>query len=314
MNHQLVEAVNQLAGENPYPPAQPYLKKAFENDQHNLRHRLGVNFTYNPVTQTYRLIDPGPYGYFELSEQGVKALRLLSETFSGAMGETAEIQPLLDEIINRLSPEVRRKLERRRQSLDLDVFQGVDPQTLSPRVWETLHRAVDSHRKLAFHYLSPSQADRLPRYHEVAPYRLKFKRGHWYLYAYDLFWRNPYGEESKRQQHRNFRLNYILDDDKLQILPQVVAQTHLSPPRYGVHYRLTPPVGRGHISHHFDDMEIEQYEDGWAEVRGTTDDAWDAVRTLLGYGENCVVLGGAEVLRLMRQRVEGMARNYGFDA
>ncbi|MBU1661234.1 MAG: hypothetical protein KKD28_07155 [Chloroflexi bacterium] len=74
MNHQLVEAVNQLAGENPYPPAQPYLKKAFENDQHNLRHRLGVNFTYNPVTQTYRLIDPGPYGYFELPEQGVKAV------------------------------------------------------------------------------------------------------------------------------------------------------------------------------------------------------------------------------------------------
>ena len=37
------------------------------------------------------------------------------------------------------------------------------------------------------------------------------------------------------------------------------------------------------------------------------------VHTLLAYGENCVVLGGDEVLGLMRRRVAAMARNDGTD-
>ena len=47
-----------------------------------------------------------------------------------------------------------------------------------------------------------------------------------------------------------------------------------------------------------------------AEVEAQVANVWEAVHTLLAYGENCVVLGGDEVLRLMRQRVAAMARNY----
>jgi len=87
---------------------------------------------------------------------------------------------------------------------------------------------------------------------------------------------------------------------------------HRCPPRVFVHYLLKPAVGRGDISRHFEEMTVERRPDGSAMVKGFCDDAWDAARTLLGYGENCIVLGGDEVLRLMRRRVRGMAENYGF--
>ena len=87
-----------------------------------------------------------------------------------------------------------------------------------------------------------------------------------------------------------------------------------APPRILVKYLLKPEIGRGAVSHHFAETEITPYEDGSAEVRGYTDDVWDAVRLLLSYGEGCIVLGGEEVLREVRRRVWGMAQNYGFYA
>ena len=91
-----------------------------------------------------------------------------------------------------------------------------------------------------------------------------------------------------------------------------MAVEHRRPPRRFVHYLLKPRVGRGDISRYFEDMEVERQTDGSAVVKAFTDDAWDAVRTLLGYGESCVVLGGDEVLSLMHRRVRGMAENYRF--
>jgi len=309
---ELIGAVIHSEGEDAYSQDAGARLKAFENDRKNLRHRLGVQFSYKPAEGVYQLNDSGPYGYIELSPQGLSALRILSETFAGAMGEVPNIQRLIEEITGRLSPEAQRILESGTQPIDVDIYQDVDPVAICPRVWETTRKAVTSRRKLTFNYLSPSHADRLPRYHEVAPYRLRYKRGHWYLYAYSLKWLNPHGKQNWEQQHLNYRLQYILDDDKLQILPQVVAQAPRSAPRFRLHYRLAPPVGRGHISRHFDDMEIEQDpEAGWAEIRATSDDLFEAARTLLAYGENCIVLGGPKLLALVRQKVEGMAGNYG---
>jgi predicted DNA-binding transcriptional regulator YafY len=73
-----------------------------------------------------------------------------------------------------------------------------------------------------------------------------------------------------------------------------------------------PEIGRGEISHHFAETHITRLPDGQAEVHGVSEDVWEAARLLLGYGEGCIVLGGEELLKEMRRRVEGMARNYGF--
>ncbi|MCX6068419.1 MAG: WYL domain-containing protein, partial [Chloroflexi bacterium] len=81
-------------------------------------------------------------------------------------------------------------------------------------------------------------------------------------------------------------------------------------PRYQVHYRLLPPLSRGVISQHFDEMQVKSLPDGSVDVTGSCDDDWEAWRTLLSYGQYCVVLGGDEVLDWMRRTVQGMRKNY----
>jgi predicted DNA-binding transcriptional regulator YafY len=52
-------------------------------------------------------------------------------------------------------------------------------------------------------------------------------------------------------------------------------------------------------------------EDDWVEVTAETRDVFWASKTLLKYGENCVVLEPAELVAEMKKVVKGMARNYG---
>jgi predicted DNA-binding transcriptional regulator YafY len=176
---------------------------------------------------------------------------------------------------------------------------------------ETVQRAVKARRKLAFNYISPEHPDGQPRYHVVAPHRLRWRQGHLYLYAYDLLARGPGGEEWLDGGARRFRLSRILEDGHLAVLAEVLPPTQRRPPRYRVRYRLLGPLSRGSISRHFLDMAVTRLPDGSAEVNGFTEDVFEAARTLLGYGENCIVLGGEEVLARVERALRGMARNYG---
>ncbi len=294
-------------------PGERARQAAFKRDRENLRGQLQADFFYDPKEQTYILTDPGPFARFELSEPSLQAIRLLSQTFVGDIGERVEVTVLLAELIERLSPDARRSLEGGPLPIEVDVFQGVDVGPIGERVWERVQRAARQGRKLGFNYSSPQQEDRLPRYHEVAPYQIQFRRGHWYLYAYDYFMRNPYGAEWRDSGYKRFRLHYIQDDERLQVLPSKLPPNLPRPPRYRVHYRLLPALGRGTISSHFDEMQVTRFEDGSAEVTGYTGDEWEAARILLGYGENCIVLGGEELRRLMEQRVRAMGENYLID-
>lgn len=307
---ELIEAVREKAGEEAYPRGEKAMKAAFKHDRVRLRRELGVNFTFDSQGQVYRLVDPGPYGCLELSTASLMALRLLSETFAGHVGELAELQTFLEELTGRLSPSAQRSLESSALPIDLDVFQAVDPEPLSQKVWDAVSRAVNERRKLGFNYLSPRHPDRRARYHEVAPYRIRYQRGHWYLYAYDLYRRSPSGAERYDDGHKRFRLQYIQEDERLRVLPTRITSSRRRPPRYETHYLLLPALGRGGISRHFEQMRVERYPDGRAEVWGYTSDEWEAARILLGYGENCIVLGGPEVLARVRQAVRGMAVNY----
>lgn len=306
----LIEAAKQAAGPDAYSSNDAAREKAFKRDRQRLREILKVDFHYDPRAGLYVLNDPGPFGALSLSEASLRALALLSETFAGETGRQAEIQVLLDELINRLPEKARRALEAQSLPLTFAIFQGIDPNGISARVWSTVRRAVREHRKLAFNYLSPRYEDRQPRYFEVAPYRIVYQWGHWYLRGWALL-------PSRRQDlfelggdYKRFRLAYIVDDEKLAVLPTVLPQGMRGVPRYLVHYRLLPPLSRGEISRHFAEMTVKPCPDGSVEVQGYTDDDWEAARVLLGYGEYCIVLGGEEVYRRVRRAVDGMAQNY----
>ena len=283
---------------------------AFKHDRGRLWHKLGARWEYEQDTDHYVLTSPGEIAVLDLPDDHLAALNVLYSTFEEHESPQVPVKPLLDHLVGLLPGERQRTLARLAQVMRVEMPE-LDQRRIPPRVWDTVERATRQRRRLAFNYYSPQQADRRPRYWVVAPVELRFRRGHWYLRCWQVYWRSHLGE-GHESRYRQFRLQYIAADERLEVLPTKVAVEHRRPPRYFVHYLLKPPVGRGDISRHFEEMIVEQQPDGSALVKGFCDDAWDAVRTLLGYGQNCIVLGGDEVLRLMRKRVGGMAENYGF--
>ncbi len=293
-------------------PAEPSARQAaFKHDREHLRSRLEVSFQYDPHTQHYSLTDPGPFGTLALGDESLRGLGVLTRDFGNGLGEKVFIRALLDDLLRRLSPETRRLLERHPESMVMGLRQFVDKGSVHPRVWDFVQKAVDARRKLSFNHLSPRYLDGQPSYFEVAPVQLNYQDGHWYLRGWVLE-RQQLRPHLGNSDYLKFRLTYIQDDDALQLWPTVFPAVYRTPPKFNVHYMLMPEIGRGEISHHFAEMQITRLPDGRAEVHGSCEDVWEAGRLLLGYGEGCIVLGGPELLQELRQRVQGMARNYGF--
>ncbi|GAB4483917.1 MAG: hypothetical protein OHK0031_07660 [Anaerolineales bacterium] len=304
-NEQLVQAVLDLVGPEAYPSAPRARMYAFKHDRSKMKNLLGVDFVFDARNKIYVLNDAGPYGRVSFSPQMLKALALLSRQYDNAVGELAGVRELVQQIIGWLPPEARRKMELFGETVELDFGQDVDCSVVSPRVWEVVNRAWKQHRKLAFNYLSPRREGQDPVYHELAPYQIRFQDGHWYLRGYALngalFGETPF---------LRFRLSYIVEDEHLLVLPSKVEAHYREPPRFLVHYWLAPEIGRGEISHRFAEMQITRNADGSAEVRAMADDVWEAARTLLAYGESCIVLGGNDLRREMERRIKQMAKNY----
>lgn len=308
---ELITAVIKLVGPDAYPSGGTARRAAFKHDRERLRAWLQAQFAYDASTKCYYLIDPGPFFRLALSDESLLGVQLLSREFDNGMGMRTHIRSLIAEIMARLSPDERRSLEHQGdERIALDVRQDVDRGKIPERVWQTVCRATVQHRKLSFRHLSPSVDDRRPIYYEVAPQRVFYRDGHWYLRAWRLLKRDADGRDDREEVYVRFRLNYILDDEWLRIWPTVLPVPYRRPPRFLVHYLLKPEIGRGEISHHFEETNITRHADGSAEVRGYTDDLWEATRVLLSYGEGCVVLGGHELRREMLRRVKGMVRNY----
>jgi predicted DNA-binding transcriptional regulator YafY len=293
-----------------YSPAAAAARSAFKRDRGHLRHKLGVTWDYDPAAGQYVLLSPGELGLLNLPDEHLAAMNVLYSTFEAHELPHIPVKPFLDRLVSLLPDERRRDLARLAQVMRVEMPE-LDEGAIPLQVWQKVEAATRQHRQLAFNYYSPQQADRQPRRWVVAPVEIRFRQGHWYLHCWTVSWRSHLGE-GHESNYRRFRLRYVADDERLEALPTKVATEHRHPPRYFVHYLLKPAVGRGDVSQYFDDMTIERQPDGSAVVKGFTDDDWGAVRTLLAYGESCEVLGGDEVLSLMRRRVREMARNYGF--
>jgi hypothetical protein len=309
---EILDYVIKLIGDDCYAVSSSRKEKAFKHDRESIRQRLRVDFYYDPSTNKYILLDPGPFFSVNLSQSNTTALALLSETFGGQIGEHSEIQGLIDQLIARLPLEKRRQIENPHLPINIELFQDVDPSGISESVWNTLWRAVKEHRKIRFNYISPRYTDGRKVLHEVAPYRIQYQQGHWYLRAYRDYRKDADGQIDRQGAHLRYRLSYIQTDDQLEILPTLFGSLPKLP-KYLVHYRLLHPLSQGAISSHFDDMTIKRLDDGSIEVIGYTNDAWEAGRVLLSYGEFCIVLGGDEVRAWILRTVGGMVNNYSTD-
>src|SRR5690606_22686881 len=92
----------------------------------------------------------------------------------------------------------------------------------------------------------------------------------------------------------------------VEILPDRFPATPPAVRKMSVKYRLSPIIARLGVSEHFENHQVVNCEDGSAIVCAETDDLFDAVKTLLYYGENCEVLGGEELVATYRKTVTAM--------
>jgi len=306
---ELLQAVRAAIGPDAYSESSGAADRALKNDRALLRGKLGIEIAYDRGQGVYWLADLGDAAWLDLPDDDLAAIGFIYKTFAAAGPEAARVRNFLTRIGALLSPERRAAVQRLRPAISIDLRE-LDERPISARVMQVVQQAVHERRRLGFNYRAASQEDRLPRYHEVEPYDILFRHGHWYLEGYDLFSRGAQHGEVLQQKHRGFRLQGILDDEWLAVLPERLPPGRRPQKRHVVRYRLTASAIAHGVSRHFADMRVEHLPDGSALVEGTTADPWTAARELLHYGENCVVLGGDEVLGHMRRMVAAMAKGY----
>jgi len=284
--------------------------KRFEHDMKRLR-EWGADYEYIAENKAYRLITLGDFNPLCLSENELDTVAFLSETFAPGAPKSEQVQELLQHVLATLIDRQRSAVQGRRRRLQVDLRRR-DSGEILVKVQNAIDRAITQRRLLRFGYLSPMQADGIPRTHTVQPWNYLFDaaRGHYYLDGYRLQVDGPHGVW-KKGSWQPYRPERILPED-IKVLPDKLPPTPPKRPRYEIEYMLAPEVARlGQISRHFEDMQIhETNADGWTRVTGVTTDLFFAVRQLLGYGANCKVIGGPEAKREMKSIVEKMAMVY----
>ncbi len=302
---ELLQAVRQRVGPDAYSDVECAAHHALKHDRAALKRHLGIEVAYDRRGGHYWLASLGETPWLDLPDDDLAAIALLYKTFTRAGVEGHRVTSFLQRITDLLPQERLAALRPAELSVEL---REVDDQPVSARVLDIVRRALRERRRLGFRYASTQ--DEIIRYHEVEPHEVTLRRGHYYLTAYHLTSRAP-GEAALGVGRRvDFRLQGMLDDDRLCVLPERLPPGPRPQKEYELRYRLRRPAVRHGVSQHFPNMHVTMLPNGEAEVQAMTMNVWEAVHTLLAYGENCVVLGGPEVLRLMRQRVAAMAKNY----
>ncbi|MEZ4736819.1 MAG: WYL domain-containing protein [Caldilineaceae bacterium] len=280
-----------------------------------LRENLLVNIpSVDRSNNTYEIENFGDFRPLCLTDAELDALLTLLQSFQPGAPHSDEIAGFLNRIANLLPAPQQKALRTKQARLRLDLRRH-DGETIAPLVQRTVDRAIREKRHLQFAYRTAGQRDEQPRIHEVQPDHQFFdpSRGHLYLDAYWLTSDGPVGKH-KQERWQSFRLDRILADEHLRVLPQKAPPLLPRRPHHHLEYWLSPQIARlGQVTRHFEEMAVhETNADGWVRVTGTTDNLFQATRLLLGYGPNCRVTGGAETKREMQKLIREMAAVYGF--
>ena len=280
-----------------------------------LRDNLFVNIpSVDRSNNSYEIENFGDFRPLCLSEAELDVLITLLQSFQPGAPHSEEIAGFLNRISALLPATQQKALKTKQARLRMNLRRR-DAATIAPLVQRTVDKALREKRHLQFAYRTAGQNDEQPRIHEVQPDHQFFdpSRGHLYL---DAFWLTSDGPLGKYKQERwqSFRLDRILADDNLRVLPQKVPPTLPRRPRYPLEYWLSPQIARtGQVTRHFEEMVVHETDaNDWVRVTGTTDNLFQATRLLLGYGPNCRVTGGTEAKREMEKLISDMATVYGF--
>lgn len=180
---ELTQAVLEEEGLEAYGEAER--KRRLENDLRRIRENLRVDLYFDRRAGGYVIRDTW-LPLLDLPDADLTTIAWLEQTFDHDSPKHDEVHALLGRLRFYLAPERRRKIERHRTTLVVDLRQR-DEDEIRPAVWDGLTKAFVERRQVELLYLSPEYEDGQPRRHVVEPYEpycFDTTRGHYYLQAY----------------------------------------------------------------------------------------------------------------------------------
>ncbi len=247
---------------------------------------LDFSITFDKKNQYYTWHN-SPFG-LSLEESYLKTFAILLETFTTSSFLHADtIRAFLASLAQQLPDEQQKALHQIHPPFKIELSETADYKMADPLTIHRIEVAIQQRRQLNFRYQSPRHEKIY--IHTIEPDALILKDGHVYIHGWHVYQNN----ECK------FRLDYVIAGSA-EVQSKQIASTHPPRPPYVVSYRLSPLIARHSVSQHFPEQHIEKHDDGSATVIANVTDLFEARRILLGYGENCTVLGPPELLAQMR--------------
>jgi predicted DNA-binding transcriptional regulator YafY len=297
---ELFAAARQAFGDEIYPPE---AATALRRDLLKLREEFECEIVRDGAGR-YTLVAPGRLALLDLPEAEVEALAFLAATFGdGDLPNAQTVDALLARVAELMPAERREQLRMARAQPRLDR-----PQVVGEPADTTiaLLKQLVGREQVVFAYHSTYAADGTAVSHRVLPYELFFRDGHVYLEGFCV--------ECAIPELCNRYVLYRVD----RMVAGSVKRGHVQLPpirqprrSYLLRYRLAPPVARQRdIALWFPDSRVEFFPDGSALVTAATSDLWQARQVLLRYREHCRVLEPLELVAMIRESVERMARVY----
>lgn len=275
-------------------PATASARRMINRDIGYLR-ALGISITRSATRPPIYTLQGGTPN---LSDDDIRVLALVRDTFSARHPQQSQVHRLLERLTADLSDDQQRDYHRR-PALRAPVEPAIDYSDFAP-LFDILNSAITTRRRLSFSYRA-LRAARPTRHERVEPLEIEFHDRHFYLAAYT----------PRIHQVLDFRIDRIQYDETFQQLDRLPAEMLHERQLLTFRYRLSADVARGGVSERFERQRIiEELANGDViiEAQGRSD--FFIIQTLLRYRANAEVLEPPELRAKMVEEIERLWRVY----
>ena len=231
-----------------------------------------------------------------LSDEEVRALALIRETFGGLVPHAGAMQQLLARLTASL-PDQQRRVYLRPPALRVPLRTAIDYGPYEKlMLW--LEERINHRHQIAFDYQSVASKS-VVRHDPLDPYEIEYFHNHFYLIAYSYRWGHT----------QEFRIDRIVENENSpKQLPTLIPGPR-QPRRITFTYRLPARFVEHGVSERFNILgcSIKDEPDGeWAYIKAQGRSDFWIIRTLLAYGENAVIVEPAQLKEKYVQTLKRM--------
>lgn len=277
-----------------YPPGDS-LRRMVDRDIERLA-ELGIVITRSNTRPPVYALDGGTPVF---SEQELRTLALVRDSFGARHPQCQQVRALLDRLTAGLTERERRSYQRR-QALRAPVEPAIDYSAYAP-LFDELNAAIHARRRLSFLY-RPLHRPQPTRHDLVEPLEIEYYDRHFYLVAYT----------SNGRQVFDFRIDRIRYDETFRRLDYLPPELLHARSLITFRYRLAAALARGEISQRFERQRVAETlpnGDVVIEAEGRSD--FFIIQTLLRYRSNAELLAPDWLRAQMAKEVRKLAGVYG---